>query len=275
MTTIPAKKNADRVREEKPHSINKQSIDNKVDLLYEQVEYTDYDVDFDFELRGGGYNTMVKLSNPLLLLALRLRKIKTIIEVEALYDRVKNEITGVMEELKNHSYDSATQLSFRYCLCTFIDEMVMSTKWGEHSVWAQRSLLANFHNETWGGKKFYSILNRVMLEPDKYQDLLEFIYLCLALGYKGQYTVKNEGREHIQDLLTKLHALLRAQRGEIQTTTFVSNIHKQDYSFRRLVPFWKISIAIGLLLVAVYSIYLYFLTQETQDVIQHIDEILR
>lgn len=272
----PTQENADKtIEHSKSYAVNKQSVDNKIDLLYEQVEQIDYDVDFDFELRGGGYNTMIKLSNPLLLLSLRLSKIKRVAQVDSLYERVKNEVTGVMEELKNHPYDSATQLSFRYCLCTFIDEMVMSTKWGEHSVWAQRSLLANFHNETWGGEKFYSILNRTMLEPDKYQDLLEFIYLCLALGYKGRYTVKNGGNEHIQDLLTKLHALLRAKRGDIQTKAFTSNIHRKDYHFSRLTPLWKISIGVGLSLAVIYGIYSYVLNKETYDVIQHLDRILR
>lgn len=274
--STPTQENAGkRVEHSNPYSVNKQSIDNKVELLYEQVEKIDHDVDFDFDLRSGGYNTLVKLSNPLLLLSLRLSKIRKVDQIETLYDRVKNEITGVMEELKNHPYDSATQLSFRYCLCTFIDEMVMSTKWGERSVWTQRSLLASFHNETWGGEKFYSILNRTMLEPDKYQDLLEFMYLCLALGYKGQYTVRNGGNEHIQDLLTKLHALLRTKRGENQTRTFTSNIYRKDYRFSRLTPLWKISISIGLSLVLIYGMYSYFLNQETQYVLQHIDRILR
>ncbi|MBS9783275.1 MAG: type IVB secretion system protein IcmH/DotU [Pasteurella sp.] len=230
-------------------------IDNKEDLLYEQVGQIDYDVDFDFNLRGHAYNKMVDLSNPLVLLALRLKKVHQIEDVRALYDRVKNEITAITEEMKNYHYDTATQLSFRYCLCTFIDEIIMSTRWGNHSVWAQRSLLAHFHNETWGGEKFYSILSRLLLEPDKYRELLEFMYVCLSLGYRGKYAQKANGIEKIQELITTLHTLLREKRGEVLKEPVRINLYEKDYSFKKMIDLWKIWVFVFFVLAIIYTLY--------------------
>ena len=179
-------------------------INEKIDLLYEQVGNVDFDIDYDFQLQTHSYNTLVELANPLLATALRLRKLSYVDDISSLYTRMQNEIMALSEKVKELNYDSAFQLSFRYCVCTFIDEMVMATPWGSSSVWGQRSLLAHFHNETWGGEKFYSILSRTMLEPEKYHELLEFMYICLALGFKGQYALSPHGQENIQNILIKL-----------------------------------------------------------------------
>ena len=53
----------------------------------------------------------------------------------------------------------------------------MTSPWGGQSMWASQSMLAYFHNETWGGEKFFAILSRAMMEGEKFQELLEFIYL--------------------------------------------------------------------------------------------------
>ncbi len=250
-------------------------IDNKEDLLYEQVGQIDYDVDFDFNLRGHAYNKMVDLSNPLVLLALRLKKVHQIEDVRALYDRVKNEITAITEEMKNYHYDTATQLSFRYCLCTFIDEIIMSTRWGNHSVWAQRSLLAHFHNETWGGEKFYSILSRLLLEPDKYRELLEFMYVCLSLGYRGKYAQKANGIEKIQELITTLHTLLREKRGEVLKEPVRINLYEKDYSFKKMIDLWKIWVFVFFVLAIIYTLYSNSLDGMSQDIISSIEDMLK
>ena len=129
-------------------------INEKTDLLYDQVGQVDFDIDYDFQLQTASYNPLVELANPLLATALRTRKISQLDDISSLYTRMQNEIIALSEKVKMLNYDSAFQLSFRYCVCTFIDEMVMATPWGSRSAWGQRSLLAYFHNETWGGKNF-------------------------------------------------------------------------------------------------------------------------
>lgn len=44
----------------------------------------------------------------------------------------------------------------RYCLCTALDEAAALTPWGSRGVWTSNGLLVTFHNETWGGEKFFS-----------------------------------------------------------------------------------------------------------------------
>jgi len=45
-----------------------------------------------------------------------------------------------------------------YVLCSLLDETVLGTPWGSESVWAGQGLLIGFHNEAWGGEKFFLAL---------------------------------------------------------------------------------------------------------------------
>src|SRR6478609_6308016 len=52
----------------------------------------------------------------------------------------------------------------RYALCTVLDETAASTPWGS-GVWGKQTLLTMFHNETWGGEKFFLLLSKLAQSP--------------------------------------------------------------------------------------------------------------
>ena len=78
--------------------------------------------------------------------------------------------------------------------------MVLSTPWGGESEWSHQSLLSTFHNETLGGEKFFLILERVMPDPATNLELLELMYLCLSIGFKGKYLLQASGEQQLEDL---------------------------------------------------------------------------
>uniref|UniRef100_UPI00359F543B type IVB secretion system protein IcmH/DotU n=1 Tax=Glaesserella sp. TaxID=2094731 RepID=UPI00359F543B len=250
-------------------------IKEKEDLLYEQVTQTDLDIDYDFKLETQTYNSLIELANPLLGMALRAKKITQFDEISTLYNRMQNEIIAISEKVKILEYNSAFQLSFRYCLCTFIDEAIMGTPWGKNSMWGERSLLAYFHNETWGGEKFYSILSRTMLEPEKYYELLEFIYVCLALGFQGKYADKPHGKENIQNTLVKLQKTLRPIRGTDYFRDNKFHIYEEDYSVEKPLPIKYLFWGAGAFFVVIYIIYSILLDSSSSEIIENINTILQ
>ena len=80
-------------------------INEKTDLLYEQVGNVDFDIDYDFQLQTHSYNTLVELANPLLATALRLRKLSYVDDISSLYTRMQNEIMALGEKVKELNYD--------------------------------------------------------------------------------------------------------------------------------------------------------------------------
>jgi type IV/VI secretion system ImpK/VasF family protein len=72
---------------------------------------------------------------------------------------------GVFEQkAQAHGVPHEHLIAARYALCTFLDEAAANTPWGD-KVWAQRSLLVQFHNEAWGGEKFFQLLGKLAENP--------------------------------------------------------------------------------------------------------------
>jgi type VI secretion system protein ImpK len=101
----------------------------------------------------------------------------------------------------------------RYALCTFLDEAAANTPWGER-IWAQNSLLIQFHNEAWGGEKFFQLMGKVAEQPDTHRDLLELFYLIISLGFEGRYRVLQNGAAQLEQVRERLFAMLSRVRSE-------------------------------------------------------------
>src|SRR5690606_10844082 len=83
-------------------------------------------------------------------------------------------------------------------------------------VWGQQSMVATFHRETVGGDRFYDLLARLEQDPANNIDLLEFLYMCLSLGFEGRLRVEAGGPEKHLNTRAGLAKLIRAHRGEVE-----------------------------------------------------------
>jgi len=83
-------------------------------------------------------------------------------DVSGLHKRLIHEIRSFEQKAKNEAIKPEIILAARYLLCSIVDEAVLHTPWGGESAWAQRTLLTIFHNETSGGEKCFSILDRML-----------------------------------------------------------------------------------------------------------------
>ena len=97
----------------------------------------------------------------------------------------------------------------RYCLCTALDEAAALTPWGSRGVWTSNGLLVTFHNETWGGEKFFQLLAKLSQNPRQHILLLELIYFCLLLGFEGRYRVLDNGRSQLDTIKQRLLQMIR------------------------------------------------------------------
>ena len=130
---------------------------------------------YNLPLRGHNINPMVDAATPLLGMVLRLKDVTDQDMPSMLYGQVVQDIQSLEQILREHHYEPGVIVSFRYVLCTFIDEIALGHGWGAKSSWFQKSLLTYFHNETWGGEKVYILLEKLMAESKRYLDLLEFM----------------------------------------------------------------------------------------------------
>jgi type VI secretion system protein ImpK len=194
---------------------------------------------------------LVAAANPLLVLIPQIRASETHPSVQMLREHLVDEIRQFELRAQQAGIANETILGARYCLCTALDEAAALTTWGGNGAWSAHSMLVTFHNETWGGEKFFQLLAKLSQKPAQHIDLLELLYYCLQLGFEGRYRVADNGRSQLETLRQRLLLILRSNRGEYAQPL---SLHWQDAPLlaevKRLpIPMWVFAVlaaAVGL-----------------------------
>lgn len=201
-------------------------------------------------------NPLLSAATPLLSLATQLRNSGSHPDPDSLFSHISQEINNFEAAARRGGARPEGVLASRYVLCTFLDEIVLATPWGNQSNWVSRTLLNAFHKEGWGGEKFYQILDRLLQEPQVNINSLELCYTCLSLGFEGKLRVQEGGRTELDRIQTNLYNVIRTCRGD----------HESDLSPRwrgvrdlrtplaRYVPLWVVvAVSVGVLAVIYFS----------------------
>lgn len=241
------------------------------------VDGIDLDAGLQFQLRGYCRNLLIDAAQPLFGMVIRLRRLDSCPNIDRLYKTVRDQIGAVAEEARLGGYDVTSQLAYRYALCSYIDEAVMSTPWGSDSTWKDCSLLSYHHNETWGGEKFFTVLERMQMDPARYQHVLEFKYLCLCLGFEGKYGQQHDSEEVLNGLIVQLHGILRELRGETPERLFDEplNVASRRLRLDRQWPLWTPWASAGCLMVGAFAYFSISLENSTERVLRSLDFILK
>ena len=108
-------------------------------------------------------NPLVRAARRLIDLMLRIREQKHLADPAALRQQLLLEVREFERNAQENQVLHEEIIGARYCLCTAIDEAAAQTPWGGRGVWAKHSLLVSFHNEAWGGEKYYQLLGRLKI----------------------------------------------------------------------------------------------------------------
>jgi type VI secretion system protein ImpK len=81
--------------------------------------------------------------------------------------------------VSQEDYDQA-----RFAVCAWVDEALLASPWNVRDQWLREQLQHTYYNTTEAGKKFFERLQSLGAHQ---RDIREIYYLCLALGFTGQY----------------------------------------------------------------------------------------
>jgi len=144
-------------------------------------------------------------------------------------------------------------IAARYCLCTALDEAAGQTPWGGNGGWGRHSLLVAFHNETWGGEKYYQLLSRLAQNPQRHHTLIELLYYCNMLGFEGRFRIAENGHAQLEILKRRIATLLHsADSYEQRVSSHWRGAENSGREVWRMVPAWVVAAACALLAFAVY-----------------------
>jgi type VI secretion system protein ImpK len=197
-----------------------------------------------------GLNPLLRAANPLLDLIVPLRHMSTHSDLEDLRRRLVDGVRQFENEARAANLSVETLSAARYALCTFLDETVSSTPWGGGGAWSGRSLLILFHNEASGGEKFFMILQRLAQDPRANLEVLELMYVCLALGMEGRYRLIEGGRAQLDVLRERLLAMIRERRGPLERdlSPHWQGVVDKRNPLMRMLPMWVLAALTGVIL---------------------------
>ncbi|MGN6972872.1 type VI secretion system protein TssL, long form [Neisseria sp. Marseille-Q5346] len=190
------------------------------------------------------YNPLIEAAKPVFILANSMQQTTSQLSTDSLINKFSLLINNFEENAeKNGAKYDAIQAA-KYCLCTFVDELAVRAGWADET-WSKNSLLVSFYDETWGGERFFEIIQNLKQDSDKNIDLIEFMYLCLQFGYKGKYQVLNNGEFEIDKIKRDLLALIHSKRPDQTVNLFKHNpiITNNIQRKRRLaIPLWVVGV---------------------------------
>ncbi|MDC9596161.1 DotU family type VI secretion system protein [Xenorhabdus anantnagensis] len=203
------------------------------------------------------HNPLVSAANPLLNTIPQIRHSVVHPDPANLRQQLINEIRRFEVECQHAKISYEVIIGARYCLCTALDEAAALTPWGIRSVWSGSGLLVTFHNETWGGEKFFQLLAKLSQTPRDNLFLLELINFCLQLGFEGRYRVMDNGRSQLDTVKQRLFQLIRSIKGNypVELSRKAQPITVPNKSWRFSLPLW-ISTVILIFLVCILYISL-------------------
>ncbi|MBI1172556.1 type VI secretion system protein TssL [bacterium] len=222
-----------------------------------------------------GVNQLVAIATPLFSLVSRIRNRAQHMDPEKLRQSVMAEVRAFENAALKAGEDAQKVKVARYALCATLDDVVLNTPWGEQSSWAMQSMVGTFHRETVGGDRFYDLLARLEQDPGTNIDLLEFLYMCLSLGFEGRLRVENGGQDRHLQIRTALARIIRGQRGEFERDLSPrwKGVLRPYKSLSVWKPVWIAVGATAALLALIFGGFSYFLSQRSGAVLAEIASI--
>lgn len=217
-------------------------------------------------------NALVTAAMPLLLLMIRFKSTQTHQQPVELRNQVVNEISIFENKAKNLGCSQRIILAARYCICTALDEIALCTQWGSNSDWSQQTLLSIIQKETWGGERFFIILDKMAEDPQQNLSILELFYILLSLGYEGKYY--DEGKSIRDEILHRLFRTIIMYREPPSKMLSPSKSKITSLPIvKKQKPIWPIAAATAGILFFIGFIFNYATASQANITLQQLEEI--
>lgn len=224
-----------------------------------------------------GVNPLVSAAAGLLALPHQFLSMTSHNDVVGLRNQVLEEIKAFENNARLMGINTDVSYTSRYILCTCIDEAVLNTIWGSNSTWASQSLLSTLHNETSGGETFFVILDKLLRDPNASLDLIELMFICISLGFKGSYAVMDRGHEKLEELRNIVFEHIRRRRGEFpqELSPHWQSQSVQRTSLRNFIPLWVVAAVASALLLVIFAGFTMVLDETSDPVYEALEGIAR
>lgn len=110
---------------------------------------------YHLALRGNSLNPMIDAATPLLGMVMRLSTMNSQTMPEHLFAQVVTDVQAVEQLLQEQGYEPGVIISFRYILCTFIDEAALGNGWSNKKRVDQAVIAGPFPQRSLGWRESF------------------------------------------------------------------------------------------------------------------------
>ena len=158
-------------------------------------------------------NTLVAAAGPLLSLLERLCLSPSLPPIENIRENIEHEQRAFHSKLAAYKYPSDLTGIAQYLLSATIDEILGKSYLRVYNMAAEfKSFTPLTSDGAQPQQRFFEILNYIKERPNQYLDLIELIYFCLIAGFEGEYHLKADGRQVLDNTIEDLYQIIQQYR---------------------------------------------------------------
>ncbi len=194
-----------------------------------------------------GVNPLVDAAAYLFSIIGKLKRIKSYKSLKKLHAELMQEVENFQETVQTYNYEASYLAEYLplscYILCLTLDEVIASTSWGGQGKWDKYSLVNSFNQEPLSHENFLIILERLVRDPAIYVDVMEFIYICMSLGFKCRYQAVEFNYEQLEQITNSLYKHIRLHRGnfnKILSPFPIKSSPPSRPSYWEKLPVWSV-----------------------------------
>ncbi len=160
----------------------------------------------------GGLNPLIACANPIFSAVPQISAARTHPDPTLLRETVQDLIEAFEAGANKSGASDETVEGAVFALCCLADDVAAATPWGKD--WAGRGLLKEMRNQDNGAEAFFELLAQAQKKLEENADLLEFLYVCMVLGFQGRFRDGSaEGSAELGRIRAELHAVVTRRRG--------------------------------------------------------------
>lgn len=173
-------------------------------------------------------NSLVAAAGPIFSLLERLAVSQTLPPIHGMHDNIKHEINAFHSQLMSLEYTEELIVIAKFLLCATIDEVLAKNIIRISGKPAKFQAFTQYSNDDIGPqKRFFEIVAYIKERPNQYLDLVELAYYCLIGGFEGEYHLKVDGRQALENVIEELYLLIQTNRRHKPVQLFSETNHSR------------------------------------------------
>jgi type VI secretion system protein ImpK len=122
-----------------------------------------------------------------------------IVNAKMFRSRTRDALAEVTREAMKRNYAAEHTMETDFALVALLDEVILSSHDASRDEWAVKPLQEELFGIATAGEVFFARIQKLLNRPDSAElaDMLEVFYLCILLGFEGQYVIGNKTELHL------------------------------------------------------------------------------